>query len=171
MIWLAVLLVVVGIAYCMIDGRNVTIRHLKQDLARRDTSIDDLGRERDTHKIESGRLRLQVKNLQDKLEEKDARVEKIVVENSHVQWKRELRDREAYTVAITVNPRMFGGYGSRMERDDLLYIARHIGDQVAYELASYKYIQKANEDEWRHRDPRSFVPNRNPGPITPDTQF
>ena len=52
-------------------------------------------------------------------------------------------------VTITVCPRLFGGRQLH-GRDDLIYIAKHIGDQVSHELASYKYIEKANEYERRY---------------------
>jgi len=99
----------------------------------------DLLKKEQDHKANAVR-----RECEDKLAEKDARVEKIVGELSHVRWRRDLSGSEHYEVTIRVCPRLFGGH---RDRKDLMYLAQHIGDQVAYELASYKYIQKAEEYE------------------------
>ena len=150
------LVVLLVLAYCMVDGRNVTIKHLKQDLSLRNQYVIDASKKLDLANDEKNKNADKLTSIrreyEAKLHEKNIRVEKIIGELSEVRWTRDMHNREQYCVTIMVNPQMFGGYNSRMGRDDLMYIARHIGDQVAYELASNKYIQKANEDERFHAE-------------------
>jgi len=163
MLLVIVLVVVVISGWCIDVGRNVAIKHLKQDLVRRNKALDDTARNLDVANIEKDKAVKQFqherKQLQDAVHEKDARVQKIVDENSHIQWRREQRQREAYNVTISINPEMFGGRG--FQRDDLIYIARYLGDQVAHEFASYKFVEKARETEQeeyqaRYRRPYTF---------------
>lgn len=98
------------------------------------------------------KLKAVTRDLNDKLHAKDKRVQKIVDELSHVQWKRgpgSVSGAEGYYVTVSVCPRLFGGRDH--DREDLIHIASYIGDQVAHDLATHKYVQKANDYEYGPR--------------------
>lgn len=145
--------IVVGFCFAIaLHSQTMQVERLKKSLGQTVDRLESVRGDRDFHLAEYGKLKTeqihklnsQQNQYEAKLHARDARVEKIIGELSEVRWTRDVRNREQYCVTIMVDPRMFGAYSSRMEREDLQYIARHIGDQVAYELASYKYIQKAN---------------------------
>jgi DNA gyrase/topoisomerase IV subunit A len=159
MIWvviaaLATVFWITGGCSLILHKQSKYIAALRKNIEQIYSNLEAVRGERDKLKTEHDKLKTehdkklasQRKQYEDKLAEKDKRVESIVNELSHIRWNRKEQGR--YYVTVEFDPRMlgFGGPGGFI-REDLFYIAKYLGDQVSHEIASSKFVQKANEEE------------------------
>ncbi len=74
------------------------------------------------------------------LEQEHKRVDELIAKLNRLQWRREPGD--VYAMMLRVDARMMTGYNTR---DDLAFLARMIARQVEAEIATARFIQKAQD--------------------------
>lgn len=106
-----------------------------------------------SHNCVVNRERQRTKELQERYEiekEQDKKkIDSILDRVGRIDWRQE--DNERYAMMITFEPRMIGrGYCSS---DELQFLAQAFGRRVEAEIASARFIQKADmleREKYRH---------------------
>lgn len=80
---------------------------------------------------------------QQELERVKRRVDEHIQRFSQVRYRRE-RDGRSYALMVRFSPDMIRGFNCR---EDLQFIGERIGQQVAHDIATARFVQDANDNE------------------------